>query len=215
MRFSVFTNLTLVSFSQMTVVTEAGTVEEVVGTVEVDMVVGDALVAFAMTGRRETASVVIHAVLVMKMVELVVVMGATAGIASVVAAEAITGMMAMEMAEAIIDPVVCATSSRMAPAVMEMRVNSLMRVGEEVRVVEEVRVGDMVLEREEAVGVEVEVPLGYATNGKLETVAMVTLVDLPTLNNMADQTVFCFLLKYPACLYCSKKIHLYMNEIKP
>ncbi len=203
----------------MTVVTEAGTVEEVVGTVEVDMVVGDALVAFAMTGRRETASVVIHAVLVMKMVEVVVVvvvvMGATAGIASVVAAEAITGMMAMEMAEAIIDPVVCATSSRMAPAVMEMRVNSLMRVGEEVRVVEEVRVGDMVLEREEAVGVEVEVPLGYATNGKLETVAMVTLVDLPTLNNMADQTVFCFLLKYPACLYCSKKIHLYMNEIKP
>ncbi len=143
------------------------------------MVVEGDLVVCAMTFRRDTVSVVTRAVLVMTMVEAVV-MEAMAEMMAMV------GMMAMVvvMEEATTAHVVCVTSSRTVPAVTEIRVNSLMKVVEEaeVVVVEWVVEEDTILVEEEA--------LGYATNGNLETVAMVTLVDLPTIN-MPNQTL-CF-----------------------
>ncbi len=164
--------------------------------VEVVMVVEGDLVVCAMTFRRDTVSVVTRAVLVTTMVEeeevvvatvvAAVVMEAMAGMMASVVEEAMVGVMTMVvvMEEATTAHVVCVTSSRTVPAVTEIRVNSLTKVVEEAEVVEWVVEEDTVLVEEE------EVALEYATNGKLETVAMATLVDFPTIN-MSNQTL-CF-----------------------
>ncbi len=156
---------------------------------------GDPVVC-AMTFRKETASVVTCAVLVTKMVEEVVVevtteveMEAMARTmrATVLEVEVMEGVMAMVVATTAAH-VVCVTSSRVVPAVLEIHVNSLMKLVETVVVlllVELVEEDTVVVVMVE----EVEL-LGYATNGKLEIAVMATLVDLPTIS-VPNQTL-CF-----------------------
>ncbi len=175
-----------------------------------DMVVEGALVVCAMTGRKDTVSVVNHAALVTRMVaeELVVVvvtvevvvMGAMV-VVVVVEEEDITGMMAMVM-EATIVHEVCATSFSKAIAVTEIRVNSLMRV------VVELWVGE---EEEDRGGGMVWEEVGYATNGKLETAVMVIPADFPTVKKPSKAKPNNMLLKYSAC--CSKIKYTCLNYI--